>query len=81
MAAGSDPMALETLYGEMVEPCQWPHLGYGMNESLATELSIWALGVERTEQVDALRTTLSEVFTATSSAPVDAQFAAVSITP
>ena len=61
-AAGSDPMALETLYRESIEPAQWPHLGYGANEDLASELSVWALGVERTEQVDALRATLSGVF-------------------
>ncbi|MBN1247260.1 MAG: hypothetical protein JXC32_06350 [Anaerolineae bacterium] len=59
-AAGQDPFALETLYGEMIPPAQWPHLGYVMNENLVTELSLWVLGFERTPEVEALRAVVGE---------------------
>jgi hypothetical protein len=64
-AAGHDRMALEALYTEMIEPAQWPHQGVVANEALATELAVWALGVGRTAQVDALRAALSAYFPTT----------------
>ena len=42
-----------------VEPAQWPHKTYVANENLATELAVWALRVERTPEVNALRGELS----------------------
>ena len=62
MAAGHDRLSLETLYEQMIEAAQWPHQGSVANENLATELAVWALGVARTQQVDALRVTLSPYF-------------------
>jgi len=67
MAAGQDRMMLEALYTKMIEPAQWPHQGVVANEALATELAAWALGVRRTEDVDALRALLSPYFVATMS--------------
>ena len=64
MAAGHDRFALEMLYEQMIEPAQWPHQGCVANENLATELAVWALGVARTQQVDALRVALSQSFPA-----------------
>lgn len=64
VAAGHDRLSLEMLYEQMIEPAQWPHQGSVANENLATELAVWALGVARTQQVDALRVTLSQHFPA-----------------
>ena len=69
MATGQDEMALETLYEQMIEPAQWPHKASTANESLATELAVWALGVGRTAQVDALRAALSGHFAASDAKP------------
>ena len=72
MAAGHDRMALELLYEQMIEPVQWPHQGVAANEALATELAAWALGVGRTEDVDALRLVLSPYFATTMPASLTA---------
>ncbi len=79
MAAGHDRMVLEALYTEMIEPAQWPHQGVVANEALATELAVWALGVGRTAQVDALRAQLSPTFATTM--PASPMVAEAAITP
>ncbi len=57
-AMGDRDLSLEALYQQTVAPVQWPHAGYVANENLATELAVWALGIVRTPEVDALRTQL-----------------------
>jgi len=71
VAAGHDRLALEMLYEQMIEPAQWPHQGSVANENLATELAVWALGVARTQRVDALRIALSQSFPATAPSQID----------
>lgn len=43
----------ETLYAREVNYNAWPHPDYGANESLASELALWALGVARPPAVTA----------------------------
>ncbi|MGC9349148.1 MAG: hypothetical protein ACP5JG_13465 [Anaerolineae bacterium] len=54
-AAGYGEVSLEELYVRSIPKNQWPH-GYACpNENLATELSVWALDVSRTAEVDSFR--------------------------
>lgn len=58
MAAGQGELSLEELYTATVPAHQCPHSYASANENLATELSVWALGVERTPEVDGFRSEL-----------------------
>jgi hypothetical protein len=55
---GDRDLSLEALYDAVVPSEQLPHTGYVTNENLATEFGVWALGIGRTTEVDALRTRL-----------------------
>jgi len=82
VAGRHDRLALEMLYEQMIERAQWPHQGSVANENLATELAVWALGIERTQQVDALRIALSQSFLATApSVLVDTDAVVASVAP
>jgi hypothetical protein len=48
-------MWLEELYAEQININYWPHPFYPGNESLATEVGVWALAVPRPQEVVAFR--------------------------
>lgn len=54
-AIGHGDTSPEGLYSKVVPAVQWAHRGARTNENLATELAVFALGVERTSEVDVFR--------------------------
>ncbi len=55
-ASGIEDASLEQVYRDLVPTQQWPHQGASVTENMATELSVWALGVRRTPEVAVFRT-------------------------
>jgi hypothetical protein len=60
-AHGADDFSWEAEYTNWVPGEQWPHTYTNSNENLATELSVWALKVDRTPEVADFRTNMLEV--------------------
>ncbi len=57
VASSVDDASLEQVYRDLIPIEQWPHQGASVTENMATELSVWALGIRRTPQVAVFRTT------------------------
>ncbi len=54
-AAGYHRTSAEGIYSRFVNPAQRPHGYGGTRESLATEVAVWALGIDRTPEVESFR--------------------------
>jgi hypothetical protein len=70
-ASGDAGQTPEALYADLVRIDLRPHAGEAVNENLATELGVWALGIARPEPVLAFRSRLLAALAAATGARYD----------